>query len=420
MRGLHIKKIKISTIFEYCLALFIILDCRSVYTVATSMSLPIEEMVICFCLVILIAKFIRGNGKRLFDRKQLTLIVILLIFCGVFFVFNVMWTSGRSDFLIRFPIFISLLLLCSSVNESEAFMTRILIKYSDVMAILGAISLIFWLCGSTLNILSSTGTLTYYWGIERTANSYFGLYFETNKDSFLFYNLYRNNGIFTEGPMHSLNLSLALAISTFIDKRNLHKTGVIKNLVLILSICSAISVTGIGFIVLIYVIKYLFGTDRRHKAGQTIFAFVLIIVASQVLGQLLDLKSTTNSYSYRIDDYVVGFRAWLDNIIFGGGYGVRTYIDYLSAWRANNTGYSNSFFWILSQGGIWLFLFYFLPSVFEIRLSSRRKDKGELLFLIAVWYLIFTTSFAYQMILILILTRWLWQIFCGQHNGVVE
>lgn len=263
-----------------------------------------------------------------------------------------MWTSGKSDFLIRFPIFITLLLLCSSVNDSEDFMTRILTKYSDIMAILGAISLIFWLFGSTLNILSSTGTFTYYWGIERTANSYFGLYFETNKDGFLFYNLYRNNGIFTEGPMHSLNLSLALAISTFIDKRNLHKKGVIKEFVLILSICSAVSVTGVGCIALIYIIRYLFGGNGKHKSDRTIFAFVLIIVASQVLGQLLEMKSTTNSYSYRIDDYIVGFRVWIDNIIFGGGYGVRNYINYLSAWRADNTGYSNSFFWILSQGGI--------------------------------------------------------------------
>ena len=405
---MKIQTKKIFNLIEYGIALFIVLDCRSVYTVMTGVSLPIQSIVIVLCTVYFLLNFCLN--KKGLARSQVKIVAFLLLYFVVFFGVNVLYTSGRVDFIIRFPMFMGLLLLCSHKNEDPDFMTRLLLKYSNIIVLLALISLFFWGFGSVLRMIPAADDISYYWGTLRESRSYLGLYFETNKDLFLFKELYRNNGVFTEAPMHALNLSIALAVIMFIDKKNSDKMLCKKSIVLIAAIISTISLTGIGCVVIAYIVKILFGREDRYRMRKLLLSCTLIMGVMFFLPSLLMRKTETMSYSYRIDDYIVGFRAWCDNLIFGGGYGVRNYINYLSEWRRNNTGYSNSLLWILSQGGIWLFLVYAVPCIAIFIKNCREKRRTETFFLLVILYLMLSTSFAYQMILVLIVSRWIWNV----------
>lgn len=203
--------------------------------------------------------------------------------------------------------------------------------------------------------------------------------------------------------MYSLNITLALAINIFISGSKA-KVFTKKNIILILATISCVSLTGLGFIVVAVLAKNFFENEKRTTKKIII---VLVIVVVGIMGEnIIDIKMSTNSYLVRIDDYIVGFQAWIDNFFFGGGYGIRNYQGYLKSWRNFNTGYSNSLFWILAQGGIYLFLVYLFPALLSLKRYIKNQERGKIILLLLVWYLIITTSFGYQFVLLLLVSLW--------------
>jgi hypothetical protein len=204
--------------------------------------------------------------------------------------------------------------------------------------------------------------------------------------------------------MYSLNLSISLLVNLFIYKNKIISP---RNIVLIVAICSCISITGAVVAAIACVCRLMIDGKKKVSLGRVV-GVVTAIILLVVFENLLDMKSETGSYLYRMNDYAIGFQAWMDNFFFGGGYGMRNYLDYLPTWRVSVTaqGYSNSLFWILAQCGIYLFMVYFIPAVVAMREYIKHKEYSYAVLCSCIWLLVITTSFGYQFILLLMIALW--------------
>ena len=117
-------------------------------------------------------------------------------------------------------------------------------------------------------------------------------------------------------------------------------------------------------------------------------------------------KQSTNSYNIRNDDYSVGFHVFNEYPIFGSGFLNYDIVKkYMSAFRMYNTGLSSSFIIILTQGGIYLTLFYLIPMVINyIKLYSNRKTNIVLFQLMPLQlYLMFSSTYQYSSLMMILL-----------------
>lgn len=100
--------------------------------------------------------------------------------------------------------------------------------------------------------------------------------------------------------------------------------------------------------------------------------FVVVLIA---LNFLLEQKLGTSSGSTRVDDFAAGYKAWMDAPLFGNGYGnSAAYKKYMSSFRRNNLGFSNSPMQVLAYGGIYLFF----PYCVSVVRGFTRLIKGHL------------------------------------------
>jgi len=257
-----------------------------------------------------------------------------------------------------------------------------LIKFINITILLSIVSLFFWVLGSNLNIISPTDYLINKWSDGGVAVSYYNIYFETQRISVMDNAIIRNSGIFAEAPMWNLILSIAIMIQTLFFGRNNYKT-----FILVLTILSTISTTGIYIIGLIIAYKIIFEVSGWKKYISLTLIPVLLIVLSIVWQE----KSETASTSIRFDDSRAGIQAWLDNIVLGSGFsnGLKIIESHMDTTIRPNLGYSNSLFVILAQGGIVLFILYFLPILI---IMIKNQYSYNIKFFVLLLIIIFSTT----------------------------
>ena len=104
-----------------------------------------------------------------------------------------------------------------------------------------------------------------------------------------------------------------------------------------------------------------------------------------------------------MDDYISGFKAWLDNPAFGAGYGdISVRVSYSSAYRLSrsNYGYTNSIMKVLDEGGIYWFSSYVAAI---IAIFKNFPQKNIKVFVLLFVYLFLTTTFEHTTLVVAIL-----------------
>jgi len=280
---------------------------------------------------------------------------------------------------------------------------NILKIYTNIMIIIAVISLIFWIFGSILGWIRPNGILT----ITRNRNlyninSYSYIYFEVQKNVDWGINIFRNTAIFYESPKCSLNFCLALMYETFISP----KPKKLKLLLLYIAIFSTLSTTGIIFLIINFILSLIISIPR-YKLMHIIKFFILPVILLFFIflsNFLMQMKIGGSSFFSHDDDYIAGFKTWLDYPIIGSGYNNMDAIrEHMNSFRADNIGFSNSIFRVLAQGGIYLFILYFIPCLVSIINSIKAHNCRMLCFTILFIYLFIMTSFPYNYITIYIL-----------------
>lgn len=331
------------------------------------------------------------------------LIAYFFMFIGIYYIyiFLFMFINVKYDsrsFVGQFIVFFPLMLFFLLFHQSNGY--NLLIKISNIMVLLSLISIVMWTLASVLGVLHSNNFVSIHWGIDRYIKNYYYIYFETQLTNIGSFPIYRNSGIFTEGPMYTLNLTLALIIELFI--RNKVK---LKNIIILfITILTTLTTTGMVMTVVIFLAKYLISSKGREKKKLSFKPFILPIVgilAIIIIQILLNSKSDSASYSIRLDDFVAAFKAWKENFIFGGGYNQDDpIVKYMSSFRSYNTGFSNSIMIVLAQGGIYLFIVYLIPFFLSIIQSFKLRRPEIFMTSISIAILFITTSFPYTLMLI--------------------
>ena len=387
---LKIKKKKKRSIVENVLcsltALFLILNCQSVWQNSTTTNYHIYE--ICFSLIVLYCIYypvkygiIRELGIYAISVSMIYMLIILLM---VLF-------SVSSDNLVRFlSRFISFPLFMIGLSSGASRDKKLMLfsKFVNWVAIIAWISVVFWFL-STFGLIKPTGAITTGWSGAYT--SYYGLYFSNNFQRLDFMlQIRRNIGIFTEGPMYMIVLVFAMIISQVINEyypiRKIQVIGIITALILIGSVT--------GYMTFVFIV----GIQLIHRFKEYRTKIIIgmgAVIAGILFGYiLLVAKSQTASFYVRMNDFLAGFKAWLEHPVLGNGYeNVDRLREYMASNREGNYGFSNTIFAVLAYGGIVFLIPYIVPVMVGFFCSRRIGDYKLSVFCIVYFMLYFAVIF---------------------------
>ena len=370
---------KISSVIDMILMFFLIISTNSIYvniedgySFNNYITILIFVSFVCKIILFKISKEIFNKILILLGVYYSIVILISIINFSKFTINNILY------YFINFPLLLVIILLLREQNKLQAWLINII----NITALLAVISLFFWILASNLNVISPTDYLINKWSDGGLVVSYYNMYFETQRIVIMDNVMVRNSGVFAEAPMWNLILSIALMIQTLFLGRNDYKT-----FILVLTILSTVSTTGVYIIGLIIAYKIIFEVSGWKKY----ITLILIPILLLGLSFIWENKSETASASIRFDDYKAGIQAWFDNVFFGSGFlnGLRVIESYMDTTIRANLGYSNSLFVILAQGGIILFILYLLP-MFLILLN--RKYSYDLKFFVFLLIVILSTA----------------------------
>ena len=336
-------------------------------------------------------------------KEYITILIVVSFLCKI-----ILYRISREMFnkiLILLGVYYSIIIMISTINFSKFSINNVLYYFMSFPLIL--VILILSNEQNQLNIISPTDYLINKWSDGGVAVSYYNIYFETQRISVMDNAIIRNSGIFAEAPMWNLILSIAIMIQTLFFGRNNYKT-----FILVLTILSTISTTGIYIIGLIIAYKIIFEVSGWKKYITLILVPILLLGLSFIW----ENKSETASASIRFDDYKAGIQAWFDNVFFGSGFlnGLRVIESYMDTTIRANLGYSNSLFVILAQGGIILFILYLLPMLIIL---LNRKYSYDLKFFAFLLIVILSTAIFIDTYMFNFIVGFMYSIvFIGEKN----
>lgn len=375
------KKYTFDKILNFILALMLILNCQSVYQNNVDVNFYVFELTFVTIIVSGFWQLIRWG----IPKKKLG---IFVSFAAIYYAYLllVVVLSVDQDNLISFVSryivvpFVMLYFISSSPYELKIDLFK---KFINIMVVISIVSIFFWLFGTLLHLIPTTGVTNFMWGHVYTVPNYYNIYFEVQYVDWIGTIMKRNTAIFVEGPMFSLVLIFALLFTYVFG--NDFKISKWKTAVLILAMLTTFSVTGI---LLVFAIAYVF-ILKSKKWRLLVSALIIPAVIAAVIF-LFAKKSSTGSYSLRIEDYIIGFKAWMQSPLYGGGYGNLDNIV-RDVTKRSNVGFSNSFFAILAQGGILYLLMYILPIFKSLKIAL--TNKKVLVITICYLYCMFTVIF---------------------------
>lgn len=395
---------KISSVIDIILMFFLIISTNSIYvniedgySFNNYITILIFVSFVCKIILFKISKEIFNKILILLGVYYSIVILISIINFSKFTINNILY------YFINFPLLLVIILLLREQNKLQAWLINII----NITALLAVISLFFWILASNLNVISPTDYLINKWSDGGVVVSYYNMYFETQRIVIMDNVIVRNSGVFAEAPMWNLILSIALMIQTLFLGRNDYKT-----FILVLTILSTVSTTGVYIIGLIIAYKIIFEVSGWKKY----IALILVPILLLGLSFIWENKSETASASIRFDDYKAGIQAWFDNVFFGSGFlnGLRVIERYMDTTIRANLGYSNSLFVILAQGGIILFILYLLP-MFLILLN--RKYSYDLKFFVFLLIVILSTAIFIDTYMFNFIVGFMYSIvFIGEKN----
>lgn len=362
------QKIKSRTILEYIAILFIILECASVYALSLN-QVSIIMLPAIMALSILCIMNLNSRNNPLSGGK-------FLIF-GAIFIANVLFLilnvseTFRTGLIVHFCLIFPLLIFYFATIPLNMDKMSIMRAGVNVMILESFVSVFFFVFASVLGIIQPTGSVFVNWGSLGQVASYYNIYFTGQ--------FMRNCGIFAEAPMHNYVLSVMLLFEAFINKN--HKRW--KIIVLMIAIATTTSTTG-QLVLVSCIIFMLYNKWNMLRKGQKfLFSAILLfvcVVSYHFVDNVLNEKKETDSYSIRSEYLSTSFNTFLANPIFGTGY------------NSNTDGNSNSIATLLADGGLHLFILYFVPLVWLPFINFMKTKDRKRIFATMVFLGVFSIT----------------------------
>ena len=386
---------KVNSILEYFIAFYLIIGANSVYSRMLEFNLHINVLTLITLFLYVLNKFIIKNSfKESIEyiksiiKKYRYFYIVFFIYLIVFLIFNnIMEKNFISLYFLILPMLIFI------YAEQKEIIKLIMKKILVITIALSVISLILYFAIEIVHIFDYNQSIKISWGEEKYIDSFLNIFFKTQ--NYLIHGnvITRNTGIFAEAPMYSLALVLALSFYEFFLKK---EDKLLIRGILILTLLTTFSTTGYISVILIYLFKVVSKIKIKNQYMKYV-TWIVIVISAILCTVLLGNRLKTKSGSIRIDDYKASFKTWMDgNFIKGAGFGNEDAIkNYMSEFREDNQGLSNSLMVVLAEGGIYLFMLYAVPFAFTLYKSIKNKEYNIAYFIIILLFLFMTTIFFY-------------------------
>ena len=208
-----VLKKKNINIFYYLFALVLCLDCCSIWTAMPSISWFDNFLIIMLTISVLGCLLTSKIYKNNF-LKITFFIFFVVLYSLLYIVINPINISLLIKVILKCLIVTTFFLLINNEN----MVLKVLFSYEKIILFICIVSLFFYLFGSILGYIRSTGFIYSSWTNStefKKVPTYYNIYYETQYLEFVFFRIPKNSAIFTEAPMCSLHFSIALLIELF-------------------------------------------------------------------------------------------------------------------------------------------------------------------------------------------------------------
>lgn len=397
----------IVSLLEWIISFCIVINFRTVYT-----SINISEILsksFFGIIVISLITIIILSEKESLKIKQ---IEKFILYFGFMLLYLVIQPNSRLSYIELFSIFI--MFIFTGIIVKRNVLKRILLKYSNIIAIIASISLFFWAFGSILKIIPSSGSVVTAFSGGLPAVNYYYIYFETQLSSLsgiLSKLVIRNSAIYVEAPMAAMNFSIAFSALLLLDDRKHMR----KIYTLGVAIVSTLSMTGYIYLVGVLAFYYFIGSKKVNKLTKFSLLPIIITVIGVLVNYLVSAKIGALSGNLRTNDFNILADTWNIHPWIGSGLdNNEVLLAAMPYWRivSNLTGLSNSITPLWIYGGLYLTVLYAVPIIVGIYDSTIRKDSRMLIFILGFIYLfVFTISLDRYLVLLC-----LSMFFTGKEN----
>ena len=386
-------------ILETVLIILSIIYTRTIFAYLSNIDLHINLIICLIMLLLIILNMINRNFEKQKIKRFCKYLLAYYVYISIFAVFSyIKDKSFFANFYIILPGFFSLIVF----NKEENKYKELLKKFVLISVVLAGISIIFYLLGTLTNVIKSTGNIQFDWGIKRNVPTYFFLHFNTQYIGTFNLTMYRNTGIFTEAPMFSLILTVALIINMFIINAN-KKNNIILSAIIAIAIITTFSATGLVILTISLIVKLFLGLKNKNKIIK-IFILVFLSILVIISASMVVARSKMSTGSIRIDDYKACIMAWKNYPLMGNGYNNENAIKKYMGKNRIDMGLSNSLGVILAEGGIYLLTFYVFPIIALLVNYVKSKNYENITFYSIILLLTIMCIFPYTPLMLLIIS----------------
>lgn len=393
----NMKITVIRRILEYLLVFCIILEFNTPYLIFPE----VKRMIQVFPIFILLGLLIISNYS--ITKKVNILVFIYLV--GALFPMLALRDHNYPSYIIRYVLILPLLWMYLSHRKEfgSSVYNSLFLKYSNVMVIIAVASLVMWFLCSILQVVPATSFFPYEWGSSIDfIPTYWGVYFETQSIAPLGEKIWRNTGIFNEGPMYNMALCVAFIIEYFIQPFR-SKT---KLWILAIAIFTTFTTTGQFFLMGIGIWSVFNRMGRRYRILLLLVVPILLYFGYVVAGTLLANKKATggeDSMNLRTEDITWCMEAGMEHPMLGVGLTLR---EGESLWHGKTLGRSNSLFAVFARGGLFVLILYIGALLLIPYLYYRKYKDPKWFYAMFCFFLVFTVTVSFLNYLTLLFIAW--------------
>lgn len=391
------KTNRIRLLLEYLLVFFIIIEFNTPYLFFED----VKRIIQIFPIFILLLLLIISN----YSIKNKFNIQIFAYLLGALFPILILREHNYPAYIMRYILVLPLLwmyLIQRKAHGVSAYCS-LFFKFSNVMVVIALTSLVMWLLCSIFQLVPITSYFPYGWVSNMEfVPTYWGIYFETQSIIVLGERIWRNTGIFSEGPMFNMALCAAFIIEYFIRPIK----SKLRLWVLAIAIFTTFTTTGQFFLIGI-IIWTLFNKIGRRDRIILLFIVPLFLYLGYIAtGSLLKNKMETGgdaSVDSRSEDIVLCIEAGMENPILGVGLILR---EGEALWHGKMLGRNNSLFAVFARGGLYALALY-VGALLLIPYLYYRKYKDPAWFLAMLsYFLIFAITISFLKYLTFLFMAW--------------
>lgn len=374
-------------ILQRLFALLTVLSMQTVYIKQVGKNFELYFIVLN-TLVLLSLIFFKSDqiniSKRIF---QIMLFSNIMFFCVLGYrLFVSMNTNISASIMITLLITIFFDLALVYFTTQENAVSFFLKDTSVIIFVLALVSLFFFTFGQNLSIIKPNRSVMIAWGGNQDVLSWFGIHFNAQGTSYNGFTHGRNTGIFVEAPQYAFLLCYALIIELFMNK----KTSIIKTFILLLTIYSTVSTTGIMIMIISLGIRFVIYRPKTRLLKYLKSAIIPFLVLFLILTVFSIYKEKTTfgySYAIRSNNNKLAWINFLKSPIIGMGFKS----DVLGISGGNTSTLTQS----LQEGGLLFFSFYFFPFLKSFLIFCKRKQLLQGIFVGLYFTLLIPTVVTY-------------------------